>query len=61
MAEAGELKVPVLAGVLLLKSARMARFLNENYPSMEISGHIWHGTTVWDQASADRNNVSSVS
>ena len=36
MAEAVELKVPVLAGVLLLKSARMARFLNDNIPGVRV-------------------------
>jgi len=36
MAAAVELKVPVLAGVLLLKSARMARFLNDNIPGVRV-------------------------
>lgn len=30
MAETGHLKVPVLAGIVLLKSANMARFMNKN-------------------------------
>jgi len=36
MAAAVELQVPVLAGVLLLKSARMARFLNDNIPGVRV-------------------------
>ncbi|NIQ98498.1 MAG: 5,10-methylenetetrahydrofolate reductase, partial [Desulfuromonadales bacterium] len=30
------LDVPVLAGILLLKSARMARFLNDNIPGVRV-------------------------
>ncbi len=36
MQEASLLKVPVLAGVLLLKSAGMARFLNANIPGVKV-------------------------
>jgi len=36
MAAAQPLGVPVLLGVLLLKSARMARFLNENIPGVRV-------------------------
>jgi len=36
MAAAQPLGVPVLVGVLLLKSARMARFLNENIPGVRV-------------------------
>lgn len=36
MGEARETGVPVLAGVLLLKSARMARFLNERIPGVRV-------------------------
>ena len=36
MVEADKLEVPVLAGVLLLKSARMARFLNANIPGVRV-------------------------
>jgi methylenetetrahydrofolate reductase (NADPH) len=32
--------VPVLVGVLLLKSARMARFLNENIPGVRVPDHL---------------------
>ena len=30
------LNVPVIAGVLLIRSARMARFLNENIPGVQV-------------------------
>jgi 5,10-methylenetetrahydrofolate reductase len=30
------LKVPVIAGVLLIRSARMARFLNANIPGVQV-------------------------
>lgn len=36
MQEATPLKVPVLAGILLLKSAGMARFLNANIPGVKV-------------------------
>lgn len=36
MVEAKPLKVPVLVGVLLLKSANMARFLNERIPGVRV-------------------------
>ncbi|PLX77014.1 MAG: 5,10-methylenetetrahydrofolate reductase [Desulfuromonas sp.] len=36
MAEAREVGTPVLAGILLLKSARMARFLNDNIPGVRV-------------------------
>jgi methylenetetrahydrofolate reductase (NADPH) len=40
MAEANSCGVPVLAGVLLLKSARMARFLNERIPGVRVPQHL---------------------
>lgn len=36
MAEANRCEVPVLAGVLLLKSARMAQFLNDRIPGVRV-------------------------
>ena len=30
------LQVPVIAGVLLIRSARMARFLNDNIPGVQV-------------------------
>ncbi|WP_432821403.1 methylenetetrahydrofolate reductase [Trichloromonas sp.] len=36
MAEANRLETPVLLGVLLLKSARMAEFLNRNIPGVRV-------------------------
>ncbi len=36
MAHAGDFQVPVLFGVLLLKSARMANFLNRNIPGIQV-------------------------
>ena len=36
MAEANDAGTPVLAGILLLKSARMARFLNDNIPGVRV-------------------------
>lgn len=36
MAEAGRCKVPVILGVLLLKNARMADFLNRNIPGVQV-------------------------
>ena len=36
MQEASTLKVPVLTGILLLKSAGMARFLNANIPGVKV-------------------------
>jgi len=36
MARAGEFGVPVLAGVIVLKSARMARFLNSRLPGVNV-------------------------
>jgi len=36
MSEAAAYKKPVLAGILLLKSARMAHFLNENIPGVQV-------------------------
>jgi 5,10-methylenetetrahydrofolate reductase len=36
MVEANKLEVPVLAGILLLKSARMAKFLNDNIPGVRV-------------------------
>jgi len=41
MTAAVELQVPVLCGVLLLKNARMARFLNAHIPGVRVpQGHI---------------------
>jgi len=36
MAEADSFKAPVIAGILLLKSAKMARFLNANIPGVMV-------------------------
>ncbi len=36
MDAANRFDVPVLAGILLLKSARMAHFLNENIPGVQV-------------------------
>ncbi len=36
MAESSSFKAPVIAGILLLKSARMARFLNANIPGVVV-------------------------
>jgi 5,10-methylenetetrahydrofolate reductase len=40
MAVARPLGVPVLLGVLLLKSARMARFLNDNIPGVRVPAQL---------------------
>ncbi|PLX98646.1 MAG: 5,10-methylenetetrahydrofolate reductase [Desulfuromonas sp.] len=40
MDDAGPLNVPVLAGVLLLKNSRMARFLNANIPGVKVPAAI---------------------
>lgn len=40
MTAARPLGVPVLLGVLLLKSARMARFLNEHIPGVRVPRHL---------------------
>ena len=40
MTEARACQVPVLVGVLLLKSARMARFLNERIPGVRVPPHL---------------------
>lgn len=40
MGEAVHLEVPVLAGVLLLRNARMARFLNEYIPGVQVPGLV---------------------
>ncbi len=40
MEAARPLGVPVLAGILLLKSARMARFLNEKIPGVRVPAHL---------------------
>lgn len=40
MAEARPLGVPVLLGVLLLKNARMARFLNDNIPGVRVPASL---------------------
>ena len=36
MSKVTQIKAPVLAGIILLKSARMARFLNENLPGVYV-------------------------
>ena len=36
--KAGEIPVPILGGVLLLKSAGMARFMNEKIPGIKVPG-----------------------
>lgn len=36
MEYAREFKVPVIAGIIPLKSAKMARFMNENVPGIQI-------------------------
>ena len=38
--KAGEVEVPILGGVLLLKSAKMARFMNEKVPGVRIPEHF---------------------
>lgn len=40
MVAARPFEVPVLVGVLLVKSAAMARFLNENIPGVRVPGHL---------------------
>lgn len=40
--KAGEVEVPILGGVLLLKSAKMARFMNEKVPGVRIPEHFIH-------------------
>jgi len=40
MTTARPMGVPVLLGVLLLKSARMARFLNDNIPGVRVPGRL---------------------
>jgi len=38
----GKLEVPILGGILLLKSARMAEFMNENVPGVSIPQNFTH-------------------
>ena len=40
MAKVPNYKAPVLGGILLLKSARMARFMNENVPGVDVPEHL---------------------
>ncbi len=40
MKAAGHLGVPVLAGIIVLKSARMARYMNENIPGINVPDHL---------------------
>lgn len=40
MAKVPKIKTPVLGGILLLKSARMARFMNENVPGVDVPEHL---------------------
>lgn len=40
MAAMQPLDVPVIAGVLLVRSAKMARFLNENIPGVQVPGDL---------------------
>ncbi len=40
MNEANQLGAPVLAGILLLKSSRMARFLNDNIPGIQVPREV---------------------
>ena len=40
MEKIGKPGAPVLGGILLLKSARMARFMNENIPGVEVPRHL---------------------
>lgn len=40
--KAGKVKVPILGGILLLRSAKMARFMNEKVPGVRIPEHFIH-------------------
>lgn len=40
--KAGKIKVPMLVGILLLKSAKMAQFMNKNVPGVSIPQNIIH-------------------
>ncbi len=40
MGYASQFKVPVLAGIILLVSARMAKFMNENVPGVFVPQHL---------------------
>ena len=40
--KAGEVETPILGGVLLLRSAKMARFMNEKVPGVRIPEHFIH-------------------
>ncbi len=51
-----EIKVPVIAGVLLLKSVRMAKYLNENIPGIDIPEEVI--SQLKDASSDEINNVS---
>lgn len=40
--KAGKVETPILGGVLLLRSAKMARFMNEKVPGVRIPEHFIH-------------------
>lgn len=40
--KAGKVEAPILGGILLLRSAKMARFMNENIPGVRIPEHFIH-------------------
>ena len=40
MAKMPKIETPVLGGILLLKSARMARFMNDNVPGVDVPEHL---------------------
>ncbi len=40
--KAGKAEAPILGGVLLLKSAKMAKFMNENIPGVRVPEHFIH-------------------
>lgn len=40
--KAGEVETPILGGILLLRSAKMARFMNEKVPGVRIPEHFIH-------------------
>ncbi len=40
MSKVPKINTPVLGGILLLKSARMARFMNENVPGVDVPEHL---------------------
>lgn len=40
--KAGKIKVPILGGVLLLKSSKMAHFMNKNVPGIRVPKYVIH-------------------